>query len=71
MDNYLSVPLCGVGLSNSILLQHQQRGNTMAVWTSTVTEEMTKGMTGNEIELLIADLNDAVQGVCEDFGIKA
>jgi division protein CdvB (Snf7/Vps24/ESCRT-III family) len=43
----------------------------MAVWTSTVTEDMTKGMTGDEIELLIADLNDAVQGVCEDFGIKA
>ena len=30
MDNYLSVPLCGVGLSHSILLQHQQGGNTMA-----------------------------------------
>lgn len=43
----------------------------MATWSSVVTEEMTKGMSGDEIELLIADLNDAVQGVCEDFGIKA
>ena len=40
-------------------------------WTSAVTEDMTKDMDGNEVELLIADLNDAVQGVCEDFGIKA
>jgi len=40
------------------------------VWSSVVTDEMTKGMTPNEIELLIADLDDAVQGVCEDFGLK-
>ena len=43
----------------------------MATWSSVVTEEMTKEMSGDEIALLIADLDDAVQGVCEDFGIKA
>jgi hypothetical protein len=40
------------------------------VWSSVVTAEMTKGMKGDEIELLIADLDDAVMGVCEDYGIK-
>ena len=41
------------------------------VWTSVVTAEMTKGMTGDEIELLIADLDDAVMGVCQDYKIEA
>jgi len=42
----------------------------MATWSSVVTEEMTKGMTGDEIEILIADLDDAVMGVCQDHGIE-
>ena len=41
------------------------------VWKSVVTAEMTKGMTGDEIELLIADLDDAVMGVCQDYKIEA
>jgi hypothetical protein len=40
------------------------------VWTSSVTTEMTKGMSGEEIELLIADLDDAVMAVCQDYGIE-
>lgn len=40
------------------------------VWASSVTKEMTKGMSGNEIELLIADLDDAVMAVCQDYGIE-
>jgi hypothetical protein len=40
------------------------------VWASSVTKEMTKGMTDNEIEMLITDLDDAVMAVCQDFGIE-
>lgn len=40
------------------------------VWASSVSAEMTKGMTGEEIELLIADLDDAVMAVCQDYGIE-
>jgi hypothetical protein len=40
------------------------------VWSSAVTADMVKGLTSNEIELLIADLDDAVMGVCQDFGIE-
>jgi hypothetical protein len=39
------------------------------IWQSTVTEEMVKGWTGEEIEMLIADLDDAVMATCEDMGI--
>lgn len=38
------------------------------VWESSITSEMVKGYTPDEIELLIADLNDAVMAVIEDFG---
>ena len=49
----------------------QGKGNQMKdVWTSSVTAEMTKGMTANEIEILIADLDDAVMLVCQDYGIE-
>jgi hypothetical protein len=41
------------------------------VWASSVSAEMTKGMTDNEIEILIADLDDAVMLVCQDYGIGA
>jgi hypothetical protein len=40
------------------------------VWASSVSAEMTKGMTDNEIEILIADLDDAVMLVCQDYGIE-
>jgi hypothetical protein len=38
------------------------------VWESSVTSEMVKGYTPDEIEMLIADLDDAVMAVIEDFG---
>lgn len=38
------------------------------VWESFLTAEDVSGYTPNEIELLIADLNDAVMAVIEDFG---
>ena len=40
------------------------------VWTSAVSAEMAKGLTDNEIEILIADLDDAVMLVCQDYGIE-
>lgn len=39
------------------------------IWNSIVTDEMTKGMSGDELELLVADLSDAVQAVCEEWGL--
>ena len=38
------------------------------VWESFLTSEDVSGYTPDEIELLIADLDDAVMAVIEDFG---
>lgn len=38
------------------------------VWESSITSEMVKGYTPDEIEMLVADLDDAVMAVIEDFG---
>lgn len=35
-----------------------------------MTDNMVRSMTPDEVELLIADLDDAVLGVLEDFGIE-
>jgi hypothetical protein len=40
------------------------------VWQSSVTSEMVKDLDPNEIEILIADLDDAVMLVCQDFNIE-
>jgi hypothetical protein len=40
------------------------------IWESRLTAEMVKGMDDNEIEILIADLDDAVQATLEDWGNK-
>ena len=37
------------------------------VWKSEVTRDMVAGYTEDELELLIADLDDAVMAVIEDF----
>ena len=37
------------------------------VWESRITSEMVKGYTPDEIEMLIADLDDAVMAVLEDY----
>jgi hypothetical protein len=39
------------------------------VWESIVTKGMVRSMTPDEIELLVADLDDAVMAVMEDFGL--
>ena len=41
----------------------------MDIWKSSVTKGMAKGMTDDEVELLVADLDDAVMAVCQDWGI--
>jgi hypothetical protein len=40
------------------------------VWQSTITKAMVQDWAGDEIELLIADLNDAVQAIYEDYNVK-
>jgi hypothetical protein len=40
------------------------------VWESSITTEMVKDLNPNELEVLIADLDDAVMLVCQDFGIE-
>lgn len=40
------------------------------VWESSITAEMVKDLDPNEIEVLIADLDDAVMLVCQDFNIE-
>jgi hypothetical protein len=42
----------------------------MSVWTSEVTDEMVSSLSGQEISLLVEALNDAVQEVCENWGMK-
>jgi hypothetical protein len=37
------------------------------VWQYALTSEQVKGITPDELELLIADLDDAVAGVLEDW----
>lgn len=37
------------------------------VWQSTITSEMVKGYTPDEIEMLVADLDDAVMAILEDY----
>jgi hypothetical protein len=39
------------------------------VWESSITAGMVRSMNPDEIELLIADLDDAVMAVMEDFGL--
>ena len=42
----------------------------MIVWKSEVTEEMVSSLSDQEISLLVEALNDAVQEVCENWGMK-
>jgi hypothetical protein len=42
----------------------------MAVWTSEVTEEMVSSLSDQEISLLVEALNEVVQEVCENWGMK-
>lgn len=40
------------------------------VWQSTITRDMVEDWTDDEIAILIADLDDAVQMTCEDNGVE-
>jgi hypothetical protein len=40
------------------------------IWQSSITSEMVKDLDPNEIEILIADLDDAVMLVCQDYNIE-
>ena len=40
------------------------------VWESSITAEMVKDLDHKEVEVLIADLDDAVMLVCQDFGLE-
>jgi hypothetical protein len=42
----------------------------MAVWKSEVTEEMVSSLSDQEISLLVETLNEVVQEVCENWGMK-
>jgi hypothetical protein len=42
----------------------------MTIWKSELTEEMVSSLSGQEISLLIEALNDSVQEVCENWGMK-
>jgi hypothetical protein len=42
----------------------------MSVWKSEVTEEMVSSLNDQEISLLVEALNEAVQEVCENWGMK-
>ena len=63
------------GLRLRIRFVQQQRNKEKQmdediVWQSTITKSMVEGWTGDEIELLIADLNDSVQSTYEDYNIR-
>jgi hypothetical protein len=40
------------------------------VWESFISKDMVEGWTDDEIELLKADLDDAVQGIYEDWELR-
>jgi hypothetical protein len=42
----------------------------MIVWKSELTNEMVKNLSDQEISLLVESLNDAVQEICENWGMK-
>jgi hypothetical protein len=42
----------------------------MTIWKSELTEEMVRSLSEQEVSLLVEALNDAVQEVCENWGMK-
>lgn len=45
-------------------------GPNTVVWKSIITKEMVEGWDPNEVELLVADLDDAVLAVYDDFNME-
>jgi hypothetical protein len=58
------------GLLLGAILRVLQGRNVMAIWKSELTEEMVSSLSDQEISLLVEALNDAVQEVCENWGMK-
>lgn len=42
----------------------------MILWRSELTSEMVKSLSEQEISLLVEALNDSVQEICENWGMK-
>lgn len=42
----------------------------MTLWRSELTEEMVSSLSGQEISLLVEALDQAVQEICENWGMK-
>lgn len=42
----------------------------MSVWKSEVTEEMVSSLSEQEISLLVEALNEAVEEICTNWGMK-
>jgi hypothetical protein len=42
----------------------------MIVWESKLTSEMVSALNGQELSLLIETLDQAVQEICENWGMK-
>jgi hypothetical protein len=42
----------------------------MTVWKSELTEEMVSSLSGQEVSLLVESLDQAVQEICENWGMK-
>ena len=42
----------------------------MTIWKSELTNEMVSSLSCQEISLLVESLNEAVQEICENWGIK-
>ena len=42
----------------------------MSVWKSELTEEMVSSLSDQEISLLVEALNEAVEEICTNWGIK-
>jgi hypothetical protein len=42
----------------------------VSIWKSEVTEEMVSSLSGQEVSLLVEALDQAVQEICENWGMK-
>jgi hypothetical protein len=44
--------------------------NKMQVWKSSLTYEMVENLSIPQIDALIADLNKAVEQICQEYGVE-
>jgi hypothetical protein len=42
----------------------------VSVWKSELTEEMVSSLSGQEVSLLVEALDQAVQEICENWGMR-